>query len=136
MNSPDPIAVLRELRHPLIASHHPDDIAKRDALDAAIASLSAHANVHTCETCDGGGTIDETLGGIRTSNPKARCPDCHGLGEYYTAPPQVEVTEAMVATARDTFWHDFPNDDRDDKWYAWANDLMSRTLTAALGKSP
>jgi prepilin-type N-terminal cleavage/methylation domain-containing protein len=29
-----------------------------------------------CETCEGLGTIDETLGGEHFSNPKAECPDC------------------------------------------------------------
>lgn len=33
-----------------------------------------------CETCGGIGTIDETLGGIATSNPEAECPDCDGHG--------------------------------------------------------
>jgi hypothetical protein len=31
-----------------------------------------------CETCGGTGEIDETLGGISTSNPHAPCPDCAG----------------------------------------------------------
>jgi hypothetical protein len=34
-----------------------------------------------CETCDGEGTIDETLGGWSTDNPAATCPDCDGVGE-------------------------------------------------------
>jgi hypothetical protein len=29
-----------------------------------------------CETCQDTGEIDETLGGISTSNPHAPCPDC------------------------------------------------------------
>lgn len=29
-----------------------------------------------CETCRDTGEIDETLGGIPTSNPHAPCPDC------------------------------------------------------------
>ena len=33
-----------------------------------------------CETCEGVGTIDETLGGYAFSNPKAQCPDCDGKG--------------------------------------------------------
>lgn len=35
---------------------------------------------HWCETCEGLGTIDETLGGESFSNPKATCPDCDGQG--------------------------------------------------------
>lgn len=35
---------------------------------------------HWCETCEGLGTIDETLGGEHFSNPKATCPDCDGQG--------------------------------------------------------
>jgi len=34
-----------------------------------------------CETCQGLGTIDETLGGWSTDNPAATCPDCDGVGE-------------------------------------------------------
>ena len=34
-----------------------------------------------CETCQGSGTIDETLGGWPTDNPAATCPDCDGVGE-------------------------------------------------------
>lgn len=37
---------------------------------------------HWCETCEGVGTIDETLGGEHFSNPKANCPDCGGLGYW------------------------------------------------------
>ena len=35
-----------------------------------------------CDTCGGVGTIDETLGGISTSNPAAKCPDCSGKGYW------------------------------------------------------
>lgn len=43
---------------------------------------------HWCETCEGLGTIDETLGGEFFSNPKAECPDCDGKGYWIprTAP--------------------------------------------------
>jgi len=34
-----------------------------------------------CKTCQGLGTIDETLGGWSTDNPAATCPDCDGVGE-------------------------------------------------------
>lgn len=46
-----------------------------------------------CSTCNGEGTIDETLGGEHFSNPRARCPDCDGMGEVYsksTAPARDE----------------------------------------------
>jgi DnaJ-class molecular chaperone len=33
-----------------------------------------------CETCDGKGTIDETLGGEPFSNQYEECPDCRGKG--------------------------------------------------------
>lgn len=33
-----------------------------------------------CETCEGTGIIDETLGGISTSNRECPCPDCDGKG--------------------------------------------------------
>ena len=39
-----------------------------------------------CETCNGEGTIDETLGGEATSDREARCPDCDGdMGRYIEA---------------------------------------------------
>jgi hypothetical protein len=33
-----------------------------------------------CQTCNGTGEIDETLGGEPFSNPHATCPDCNGRG--------------------------------------------------------
>lgn len=33
-----------------------------------------------CDTCEGGGEIDETLGGKSFSNRHAKCPDCDGKG--------------------------------------------------------
>lgn len=38
-----------------------------------------------CETCEGLGTVDETLGGEPFSNPKAPCPDCGGQG-WHSSP--------------------------------------------------
>lgn len=35
-----------------------------------------------CETCSGTGYIDERLGGHYFNNPKAKCPDCNGDGEF------------------------------------------------------
>lgn len=37
---------------------------------------------HWCETCEGLGTIDCTLGGEHFSNPAAECPDCDGNGYW------------------------------------------------------
>ncbi len=37
---------------------------------------------HWCETCEGLGTIDETLGGEHFSNPRSECPDCDGRGYW------------------------------------------------------
>lgn len=51
------------------------------ALSLLRAALEAREPVkHWCETCEGLGTIDETLGGESFSNPKATCPDCDGQG--------------------------------------------------------
>lgn len=36
-----------------------------------------------CETCGGTGEIDETLGGISTSDPHAPCPDCRAPVKAY-----------------------------------------------------
>lgn len=33
---------------------------------------------NVCSTCGGTGEIDESLGGISTSNPNTPCPDCRG----------------------------------------------------------
>lgn len=32
--------------------------------------------VYVCETCHDTGEIDQTLGGVGTSNPHCPCPDC------------------------------------------------------------
>lgn len=39
-----------------------------------------------CETCCGTGEVDETLGGIGTSNPHAPCPDCVAPTPIYVPP--------------------------------------------------
>jgi hypothetical protein len=52
-----------------------------------------------CETCGGVGTVDLTLGGYAFSDPKARCPDCDGLGERATPQRAPGVSEAMVERA-------------------------------------
>lgn len=36
----------------------------------------------TCETCNGSGEIDETLGGYSFSVRHAKCPDCNGNGHW------------------------------------------------------
>jgi DnaJ-class molecular chaperone len=49
-------------------------------------------NVIDCETCQGSGEIDETLGGEYFSNQHAKCPDCDGTGEItLTSPPAVQT---------------------------------------------
>jgi len=35
-----------------------------------------------CDTCEGSGEIDETLGGEYFNNPHAKCPDCEGKGYW------------------------------------------------------
>lgn len=40
------------------------------------AIATARAGKEECETCQGKGTIDETLGGIPQANPETPCPDC------------------------------------------------------------
>ena len=45
------------------------------------------SNVINCETCNGLGTIDLTLGGWSTDDPAAACPDCEGTGEFRPAHP-------------------------------------------------
>lgn len=47
----------------------------RDWLNEAIPA-EADGETPECETCGDTGEIDETLGGIPTSNPHAPCPDC------------------------------------------------------------
>lgn len=51
-----------------------------------------------CETCEGLGTIDETLGGHSFSDPKAPCPDCDGKGWWRRAAPvhQVEAVGSKL----------------------------------------
>lgn len=39
-----------------------------------------------CETCGGTGEIDETLGGIATSNQHCPCPDCVAPVMRYVPP--------------------------------------------------
>ena len=39
-----------------------------------------------CDTCQAEGTIDETAGGISTSNQEALCPDCDGATGHYIEP--------------------------------------------------
>lgn len=63
--------------------------AKREEL-----GLSDGENL--CDTCQGDGTIDETLGGHSFSNPKAPCPDCDGKGWWAAGAPAVnEWREAI-----------------------------------------
>jgi hypothetical protein len=52
-----------------------------------------------CETCDGEGTIDETLGGWSTDNPAATCPDCDGIGEPRRLHRQAPATPTPRPTA-------------------------------------
>jgi hypothetical protein len=47
--------------------------AAQDAFEKMAANIF---NSAFCTTCRGTGEIDETLGGISTSNPHAPCPDC------------------------------------------------------------
>lgn len=54
---------------------------------------------HECETCGGIGTIDETLGGISTSNPEAECPDCDGKGFWMKS--QKSICQDMHITPSD-----------------------------------
>lgn len=71
---------------------HPDTAeAMRLALTACI-----------CDTCEGEGTIDETLGGYSFSNPKAQCPDCDGRGAVILglAKHQEAMRLALVALGR------------------------------------
>jgi hypothetical protein len=49
------------------------DLSWEDAVKREIDDFIA-----ACTTCGGTGEIDETLGGIATSNPHAPCPDCAG----------------------------------------------------------
>ncbi len=46
-----------------------------------------------CECCEGKGTYDERIGGIHTSNPEAKCPDCDGRG--WIKPTIKKETPAM-----------------------------------------
>jgi hypothetical protein len=47
----------------------------------------------SCETCQGHGTVDETLGGEITSNPAAPCPDCNNKS---TVLPELTAERPIV----------------------------------------
>lgn len=60
-------------------------LAQGMSRDDALVEVVTEALVETweyddCETCQGKGVIDETLGGVPRSNPEAICPDCNGDG--------------------------------------------------------
>ena len=49
-------------------------------LEAELAAARAAPEPIQCETCQGAGKINETLGGHSFSDPSATCPDCDGSG--------------------------------------------------------
>ena len=57
-----------------------------------------------CETCFGNGTIDERLGGEWNSNPKAKCPDCDGVGEVRIKRPNVQGNRTCAASCARSVW--------------------------------
>jgi hypothetical protein len=63
---------------------------ERGAKDLPAASGPVEPESEKSKTCDGEGTINETLGGWSTDNPVATCPDCDGVGEprrFHRQPP-------------------------------------------------
>lgn len=71
-----------------------------------------------CDTCEGSGEIDETLGGEYFSNPHAKCPDCEGNGfwlkEFGKEKKEKEnmehvwkVGDEFVVLDREGQYHDF-----------------------------
>lgn len=48
----------------------------RNAVGIKMLIKSGRTSSVTCTTCQDTGEIDETLGGIATSNPRTPCPDC------------------------------------------------------------
>lgn len=59
-----------------------EDLRARVAeLEAELSSARAAPEPIQCETCQGTGKINETLGGHSFSDPSATCPDCDGSGE-------------------------------------------------------
>ena len=94
----------------------------------------ASTDKHWCETCDGIGTIDETLGGEHFSNPKAECPDCDGNGYWIRRSQPVQLA-AVDAVEQDTErldwliqelwappWNGF--------WYASTSDYLVKSREA------
>ena len=94
----DRVAYL-ESRLEVTPEHDIDGIAARDAtiklqdgriaelklrvsqLEAELSAERAAPEPIQCETCQGTGKINETLGGYGFSDPSATCPDCDGSGE-------------------------------------------------------
>ena len=70
--------VLRLARGVLAADQARAALAQ--AVAPAPAAVGEPNDMLWCETCEGGGTIDESLGGDSFSNPKTPCPDCDGKG--------------------------------------------------------
>ena len=67
--------------------------ASVDAELAATAEADAVGD-SPCETCQGSGEIDETLGGYSFSNRHAECPDCDGDGVFY---PRITLPATAIA---------------------------------------
>lgn len=51
------------------------------------AELGLSEGENVCDTCEGEGTVDETLGGEFFSDPEAKCPDCDGAGWWADREP-------------------------------------------------
>ena len=69
-------------RERLEESRRMDELKLRvTRLEAELAAERAAPEPIQCETCQGTGKINETLGGYGFSDPSATCPDCDGSGE-------------------------------------------------------
>ena len=69
-------------RERLEESRRMDELKLRvTQLEAELSAERAAPEPIQCETCQGTGKINETLGGYGFSDPSATCPDCDGSGE-------------------------------------------------------
>lgn len=88
--------------------HYYKHRALGDTLDEALEKIVFEALCNTwerptCTTCDGGGYVDERLGGEGTSDSMATCPDCHGVGYAEGGAPwdsgdAIKTRETLIRT--------------------------------------
>ena len=103
---------------------------------AALSQLEQPTDKFWCETCEGFGYIDETLGGEPFSNPKAKCPDCDGKGYWFSSgkpvPPKDHIAGVSNMVSTNTMREAFEKvkAERDQALAAsrWETDLCNQAL--------